>query len=145
MSAYLDLRNRALLAVDMGLGEFTWLQTIIYHAWLGKPVQRFALARPEEPRVFQDRVVPQLREMIRRHVAAATSAGATDEDLAPWREELAALADDPERIPFADGLPPAIAASLEPYRAALQEAWCPATQELDVSVTIREGIGFEHL
>ncbi len=79
MSAYLDLRNRALLAADMGLGEFTWLQAIIYYAWLGEPVQRFALARPEEPRLFQDRVVPQLREMIRRHVEAAASAGATDD------------------------------------------------------------------
>ena len=145
LGAYLETRNRTLLEEGMGLGEFTWIQVVAYHAWLGEPTRRFVLARPDEPRVFQDRVVPQVREMIRRHLAASERAGAPGIELAPWRRELAALDRNPERVPFADGPPPALAGSLEPYREALRSVWCPATQELDLVVTVRDGLGFEHL
>lgn len=142
---YLEQRNRALLAEGMGLGEYTWIQVTAYQGWLREPHRRFALAREDEPRIFQDRVVPQLREMIRRHLEARERTGASPSELAPWRQELAALTADPERAPFADGVPPEIAASLEPFREELREVWCPATCELDLTVTIREGIGFEHI
>ncbi len=31
-------RNQALLDVGMGLGEYTWIYWLTYHAWLGHPV-----------------------------------------------------------------------------------------------------------
>ncbi len=141
---HLATRNRALLAAGMGLGEFTWIQVLAYHGWLGLPPTRFVLARQDEPRVFQDRVVPQVRRMMRRLVAARERAGADPAELAPWRRELAALDADPERVPFADGVPPGLAASLEPFRGDLEASWCQATCEVDLTVTEREGIGFEH-
>ena len=33
---------------------------------------------------------------------------------------------------------------LESYRAELEAAFCPVTEELDLTRTEREGIGFEH-
>lgn len=142
---YLEQRNRTLQAQGMGLGEYTWIQVVAYQGWLREPHRRFGLARKGEPRIFQDRVVPQVRQMIRRHLETRERAGASPSELAPWQRELAALAADPERTPFADGVPPEIAASLEPFRTELQAVWCPATCELDLTVTTREGIGFEHL
>jgi len=140
----LETRNRALLAEGMGLGEFTWLQVVAYHGWLRKPATPFALARAGEPRILEDRVFAQARAMIRRLVAAHEKAGLPQADADPWRRELAALDADPARAPFADGVPPAVAATLEPYRARLEDLWCEATCEVDLSVTEHEGIGFEH-
>ena len=33
----------------------------------------------------------------------------------------------------------------EPFRAALEAVWCEATDEMDLSITEREGLGFEHI
>jgi len=51
---------------------------------------------------------------------------------------------DPQRLPFADGWPSALTRELESYRAELEATFCPATEELDLTRTEREGIGFEH-
>ena len=58
--------------------------------------------------------------------------------------ELAALQANPERLPFAEGLPARLTIELESYREDLLRLHCPATDELDLTRTEREGIGFEH-
>ncbi len=137
ISRYITLRNESLLAVRMGLGEYTWLYSLIYHSWQERRPTSFMFARDDEPAVFTDRVLPQLREMVARR-AAMEGAGSF------WRDEAAALRADPRRRPFADGLPPAMAAALEPYRDRLTELYCAETDELDVTRVEREGLGYEH-
>ncbi len=65
-------------------------------------------------------------------------------NLAVWRAELVALQNDPRRRPFQDGLPPALAGSLEPFREDLERLFCPATCELDLMRTERTGIWYDH-
>jgi len=145
LHAYLLRRNELLLEQEMSLGEWTFLHAMVYYSLLGHSPQSFALEdAPEVPRIYTTRVAGEVRAMIARH-AEDPRAVAEDPDHAAWAGELERLRDDPARIPFADGLPPRLAASLAPYRAALEALWCPATDELDLSITKREGIGFEHI
>lgn len=136
---YVTARNEALLAEEMGLGEYTWVYVVAYHAWLGQqPVA--AIESESRPSVFYDRVLPQVREMIRRSVPASAD-GPT---AAAWRSELEALDRDPRRVPFEEGLPPALEGSLIPFRDELERLACPAAGELEVVLTVRSGVGYDH-
>jgi hypothetical protein len=142
---YLAARDRALLEVGMGLGEWTWIDVLAYHAWLGEP-----LAPPEAPRSGDGRVQihvggdlsaeGSLRQtrgdlyMMMRNLRDALEAG---EDTDPrWRDaieaEMARLRDDPSRLPWQDGLPERIADSFEPYRERLEAAWSPRAAVFDL-------------
>jgi hypothetical protein len=136
---YVTARNEALVAEEMGLGEYTWVYVVAYHAWLGQqPVA--AIESESRPSVFYDRVLPQVREMIRRQVSEAGD-GST---VADWRSELEALDRDPRRVPFEDGLPPELEGSLSPFRGELERLACPSAGELEVVLTVRSGIGYDH-
>jgi hypothetical protein len=136
---YVTTRNEALLAEEMGLGEYTWIYVVAYCSWLGhQPVQ--AIEGRSRPSVFHDRVFPQVREMIRRHVAVAGNSPTGD----AWRSELETLDHVGQRIPFEDGPPPEIEASLSPFRDELEQLACPAASELEVVLTVRSGIGYDH-
>ena len=58
--------------------------------------------------------------------------------------ELDALTRDPERIPFQDGLPPELEASLRPYREELERVFCSATGELEIMQTVKTGLWYDH-
>jgi hypothetical protein len=135
---YVTRRNKVLLANEMGLGEYTWIYVTAYHSWLGhSPARVFPTA--DRPGVYEQRVNRQVREMIERHVADGMPP-----DLESWQAELAALAADPTRIAFEDGVPPALEAALEPYRAELEQMYCPAAGELEVVLTVESGAWFDH-
>jgi len=135
---YVSKRNEVLLANEMGLGEYTWIYVITYHAWLGRPRARL-FATADRPGIYDQRVDRQIGEMVARHVAR----GATvDRD--EWQAEADAFATDPTRIVFHDGLPPALAASLEPYRQEMVALDCPAAGELEVVLTIDTGAWYDH-
>jgi len=136
---YVTARNEALLAEEMGLGEYTWVYVVAYYSWLGhEPVA--AIEGESRPSVFYDRVLPQVREMIRRQVVEAGDSRTA----AAWRSELEALDGDRQRVPFEDGLPPELESSLSPFRDELERLACPAAGELDVVLTVRSGIGYDH-
>ena len=145
-------RDRALLAQGMGLGEATWIQAAACYGLLGhEPV----FLMPEQDRHgrngFRRRLNTLVRGMVARHLAELKGAldpapGAVPPgDAAPaeadaalvariaaWQAELDALEADSHRLPFQDGLPAAMAASLQPYRAELERTWCEATSGLDL-------------
>jgi len=129
-------RNRALLDHDMGLGEYTWIYVTAYYGYLERRPEPFALDKQHRPRIFRDRVRAEVLGMLRRLVAEGADDG--------WREELGALEADPDRVPFEDGVPGVLAASFEPYREPLERSFCPATSELDVMRTEKDGWRFEH-
>lgn len=135
---YVTRRNKVLLANEMGLGEYTWIYVSAYQAWLGHaPAKLFATA--DRPGIYEQRVNRQVREMVARHVA-----GGEPTDLASWQAEATALAADLSRSVFGDGLPPALEASLEPYRQEMMELYCPAAGELEVVLTVESGSWYDH-
>ena len=135
---YVSRRNKVLLANEMGLGEYTWIYVTVYHSWLGhKPARLFPTA--DRPGVYEQRVNRQVREMIERRAS-----GETPPDLEAWRAEVAALAADPTRTAFQDGVPPALEASLRPYRTDLEESYCSAAGELEVVLTVESGAWYDH-
>ena len=97
------------------------------------------LAAADRPGVYEQRVNRQVREMIERHVADGMQP-----DLEAWRAEVEALAADPVRVAFRDGVPPGLEASLQPFRADLEELYCPAASELEVTLTVKSGAWFDH-
>ena len=144
LNAYLVRRNQLLLEHEMSLAEYSYLHTMIYYSWLGHEPQPFLLEDDaDRARIYWDRVSGEVREAMHRHVLDPEAAQNPDIDL--WRAELQLLDANEERQPFAEGLPPGLLSSFEPYRQELEALWCPATDELDHSITEREGPGFEHM
>jgi len=136
---YVIARNDALLDNEMGLGEYSWIYVTAYFSWLGnRPVR--ILEKESGPRVFEDRVFLEVRGMIERHLADLEERPSS----AAWRAELEALLADPERIPFEDGLPAELEASLLPFRDELEELSCPEACGLDVVRTEKAGWRYEH-
>lgn len=135
---YVTTRNNALLAQGMSLGEYSFIYVVSYFAVMGES-PRGVLEREGEPSIFESRVFPAVGRAIGRHAADLGGAGG------PWADEAARLERDPARVPFAGGLPPELAGSIEPHRAALAAASCPAAAELDLTVTVRRGsVGYDH-
>jgi hypothetical protein len=143
-------RNRALLDAGMGLGEYTWLYWLVYHAWLGRPVDDSLLHELMASHEAVDGATevhfeggPEREQLVRRLRGDITAmlgnlAGrlAADPERPPLFEtvnsELAALAADPERLPFADGLPEQFAADLEPWRDRLEGCYSRATNPFEL-------------
>lgn len=148
--AFVGARNRALLDAGMGLGEYTWLYWLVYHGWLGHPVDDSLLHELMAAREAEDGATemrfeggPEREQLVRRLRADVTamlenleSRLAADAERRPLleavRSELAALAADPERLPFADGLPAPLATGLEPWRDRLEGCYSKATNPFEL-------------
>ncbi len=135
---YVRSRSQGLLEQEMGLGEYSWIYVASYLG-LGlaeRPVP--VLQRSTTYNPFEDRVYPAIRRAIARHVEASRATSG------PWVEELARLKESPSRVPFHGNLPSELAASIEPFRAALAATACPAAAELDLTTTVKRGVIYEH-
>lgn len=136
LGRFTEARNRALLDAGMGLGEYTYIYVIAYYAWLG--------LRAEAGDAWAtERVRRALTAQLRNQLAALPAELGTD--LPPGlRESLAgeieALEADPLRVPWPDGLPERIAASLEPYRERLETSYEPAADEFELTRITRRGL-----
>lgn len=147
------LRNKTLAVHEMGLGEYTWIYVIAYYSWLGhRPVD--FIEADGHARIFFDRVLGDVRGMMQRFVQQLEDAvrGGSALEMSSemrrrqtlWRDELDAMAVDPHRIPFQDGLPPELEAQLEPFRTDLERLFCAATGEIDIMRTEKSGLRYEH-
>ncbi len=156
LADYLRARGAALLAQEMGLGEYLYTYSLVYYSWLGKDPgagptelnvefdakgnkgvtvwgeEHGDWSKPEIRRhrlrlMVHDHLLP----MLENQLAAADSVAD-----AAWRGELAAEVDrlraDPERLPWQDGLPAPLRESLEPYRAQLEAQWSDAANMLEI-------------
>lgn len=133
-----SVRNRALVEAGMGLGEYTYIYVMAYHDELVDPS---ADARLFVSSAASSRVREELRGMIRRQLETARAAfGDEDPRVAALAGELAALEADPERIPWADGLPAGIAAGFAPFRDRLEAGYSAAAAEFDLlNSTVKHG------
>jgi hypothetical protein len=147
---FVGARNRALLDAGMGLGEYTWLYWLVYHGWLGHPVddsllhELMAAHEAEGGATKMSFEGGPEREQLLRRLRADVGAMlgnlegrlAADPERPPLLEtvssELALLAADPERLPFADGLPEQLAAGLEPWRDRLEGCYSTATNPFEL-------------
>lgn len=142
-------RNEAMLEVGMGPGEYAWIYWLTYHGWLGHPVGESLLndileARSESDGSMQMHIdgmdVEHAERQLRRDLHAMLR-NLQDEIAAdPERvelsglvaDELAAIDDDPRRMPWGDGLPEAFVAGLDPYRDRLEASYSPATNPFEL-------------
>jgi hypothetical protein len=142
-------RNEALLKIGMGPGEYTWIYWLTYHAWLGHPVDESLLKDIMEARSETDGSVQmhidgmdfeyaerQLRRDIQAMLRNLESALADDPDRAELSGlvagEIAAIDADPDRMPWADGLPGVFVVGLDPYCDRLEASYSPATNPFEL-------------
>lgn len=136
-----EARNRALLDQRMGLGEYTWIYTLVYHSWLGYPVADRADADDGEgdgERVEKLRAA--LLGMMRRHAGALAEAG-RPEAAAAWRDEADRMERAAAEVPFgAGGLPPEYVAAFEARADDLRATWCEPMAEFELGEVRRSGL-----
>ncbi len=146
LADFFKARNQALLDVGMGMGEYTYLYTIVYFAWLGKPVSDGPSVRitgdnreirtqsredeQEARELSQDitlrrlhrMLLPILRNQLERLMQDTPPSAGQD-----WKgalsAEVAAMEADRYRLAWQDGLPDVIASSLESFRERLEASY----------------------
>jgi hypothetical protein len=135
-------RNEALLDAGMGLGEYSYIFVLAYASDLA-PAQRAEGDLVIEAVKVLPRVRRLLLETLRRQLATVEAGPTVPRDGA-WAEELASeigrLEQDPRRIPWMDGLPARIGASIAPYRERLDALHCEATLGLELIRNEKKGL-----
>ncbi len=140
-------RNSALNSVGMGMGEYSYIYALGYYGFLGKSPD----AGPKNIHVDADaddhdrgrdvrpRLHRQLLAQLRNQLAAVAATPAA----AAWRDtltaEIARLERDDRRLPWEEGLPPAIAAAFAPFRERLEAAWSEDSNVFELAVAKQEG------
>ena len=137
-----EIRNQSLLDAGMGLGEFTYIFAVAYRGRLLDPPQPNQLFGPTP---INRRVRKALLSMVENQLAVLRSEGGSEAEIAAVATEIAALQADEGRIPWQDGIPPAISEALAPYRAELDALYCPAMAPLELMINKKHGPGFESL
>jgi hypothetical protein len=138
MGGFFETRNRALLAGGMGLGEYTYIYFVAYHDRLvGQQNESRLLDEPPANR----RLLLALHSMLSRQLELVREhQGALDLQVA-LEAEVATMTADPTRLPWLDGLPEAVADSVAPRRAELDELFCDVAAPLELKRNRRYGPG----
>ena len=155
IAEFYKVRTQSLLDADMGLGEYYYIYTIAYFSWLEKPLSegpplqfrdgeefRFEDWDDEEAQQLQEDILRRrLNRMLLNMLRNQSEKLATDEYAqvsAEWKERLAAeieaLESESHRLVWEDGVPDAIALSLEPFRARLESSYSSFLSTIELSV-----------
>ncbi len=134
-------RNRALLARDMGLGEYVWHYVLIYNSWLGYPANQDFEDAQDDGSYDQDER-RSISALLANHADGLRAAGAVAEaDL--WQAEAEAVLESETGVPFGPGgLPARYAVLLEPARGKLEATYCAATSSFELGTIRKKGLGF---
>jgi hypothetical protein len=135
-----ETRNQRLLDEGMGLGEYTYIFAVAYHDRLLDVPEADQLFGPA---VTNRRIRRALRTMLESQLEVVRSEGGTEGEVSAIEAEVAAMEADEERIPWQAGLPPAITELLAPYRAEIDELFCPAMAPLELMINERHGPAIE--
>jgi hypothetical protein len=140
---FFQIRDEALVAQEMGMGEYSYIYTLAYHSWLGHdpadaPLREHPEGSAPVPAGVQWRIQTDLVAMLENQAASLP----TDAPQA-WRDrlaaEIAALKEDRSRVPWQGDVPETVAASLEPYRARLEASYTPATNLFELARNRKKG------
>lgn len=138
---FTEARNQALLANEMGLGEYIWIYVLVYNSWLGHvPNTDFEQGNGGR---FDDSDQKVIRALMRNHAGALTAAGRPDEAKA-WESEVRRLErSDGSGVPWSGAeLPAGLVAACEPLRAELEAAYCEATAAFEMSSVHKKGLTY---
>lgn len=154
---YVDRRNESLMEHDMPLGEYVYLYALAYYSWLGHEIEAGPVIAEGDgagESVFDDEdsmfAPEKIRRRLRRYLLAvvgnqleALPSADAGGDADAWRRRLEAeirrLEERPGHLPWQDGLPEAMEASLAPYRDRLEATWHAPTNPFEIPP--REGEG----
>lgn len=138
---HVEARNRALLAQDMGLGEYVWYYVLAYNSWLGhEPNQEFDDGDADGAYATGERRA--IAALLTNHAAALRAAGRAAE-AEVWATEAEAVMDAQAGVPFGlGGLPAEAAAALEPWRDQLEAQYCAATSSFELGAVRKQGLSF---
>ncbi|HKQ61017.1 MAG TPA: hypothetical protein VJS92_06985 [Candidatus Polarisedimenticolaceae bacterium] len=150
LGEFFAARDRALVAAGMGSGEYAYLYALAYWAWLdhapGDSAEHELPPDPTGARPPSGLETPptsrrqrELRTMLHNQLGALP-AGAEPSWRAALEAEVRALDEDPDRYPWRGAeLPPALAGSLEPYRARLAASYRAATNPFELARAEKRG------
>jgi hypothetical protein len=156
IAEFMKARNQALLEGEMGMGEYYYIYVIAYFSLLGRPVEdgpdfqineqgeeEFRLGELDREEVREERrdllvrrinrmILPMLHNQLDKLVSGEISEGQME-----WKKnleaEIQALEDDRYRLPWQDGLPAKIQASLEPFRPRLEQSYNAMTNPIELT------------
>jgi len=155
IAEFYKVRTQSLLDAEMGLGEYYYIYAVAYFSWLEKPLSegpplqfrdgeefRFEDWDDEEAQQLQeDMLRRRLNRMLLNMLRNQSEKLATDEYAgisAEWKERLAAeieaLESESHRLVWEDGVPEAIVASLEPFRARLESSYSSFLSTIELSI-----------
>lgn len=145
VAGYLEQRNEALLGEGMGLGEYSYIYLIAYHAWMGHELRPVFSVHDQEdmgPRIA--RLQGYFETWLRAQRAAAAAAGEDPQWLQTLDDDIRALGMAELRVPWCDGLPARTSASLEPYYERLEASYRPLGPLLCIGAeTAGDGFDFQ--
>ncbi len=151
-------RNQGLLDAEMGLGEYYYIYVVSYYSWLGKSPgdgleynlrdedeqDRGVYWRRRESEDLEDRLDSELKRINRQTLPMLQNqfAKLTGIDVSPimdpWRKALAAeieaMEADRFRLPWQDGLPDVLEASLRPFRGRLETSYSKILNTLELAL-----------
>ena len=130
---FMEARNEALLEEQMGLGEYIYIYALAYSEQLGQ-VADSPFAEIKQAYVG-DRARNDLVQILRNQLdllAILEDQPGQAELAAALRAQLAGLSAGEQRLPWEDGLPSAIAASLEPYANNLADSYCEGIAKVEL-------------
>jgi len=156
IAEFIKTRTQALLDEEMGMGEYYYLYVIAYYSWLGKspadgpPFELMGENDEEDSIVWRGRRRERLEErldlalrrlnrqilpMLHNQYEKLTEGGIVGVK-EEWRRRLAAeieaMESDSLRLPWQDGLPEVIEASLKPYRVRLEESYSELVNPIEI-------------
>ena len=130
---FMETRNRALLREEMGLGEYFYIYVLAYAEQLrhAKDTIPAELDEVHVGRRAQKELAGILGNQLDRLMSGP--GGPADKEMAAsLRDQIDLLNDGRQSIPWEDGLPPAIAASLEPYEEPLARRYCEGIAKIEL-------------
>ena len=130
---FMDSRNRALLEEEMGFGEYLYIYILAYL----EPLRRIEHTRfaGVEQAYVGPRAKEELIQILRNQLKALVSGSgrSADPDLAArLQAQITDLSEGRQTFPWEDGLPPAIAASFEPYAMPLARFYCEGIAKIEL-------------
>jgi hypothetical protein len=158
IAEFYSKRNQALLDAEMGLGEYYYIYVVSYYSWLGKSpsdgLEYNLVDEDEEDRGvywrrrrshnIEDRKDDVLKQLHRQILPMMQNqfAKLTGIDISPirgpWRARLAAeieaMEADRFRLPWQDGLPDVLEASLRPFRGRLEASYSKILNALEMAL-----------
>ena len=137
---FYEVRNQALVDQDMGLGEYTYIYVLAYNDEIVSPTEKLELFGPG---ATNQRVRQAIQSMLGNQLELLRLEGGPAETMAAVAIEVQAMEQDPKRIPWQDGLPSEITASLLPYRSELDRLFCGSTPPLELMINEKRGLVIE--